>query len=154
MITKRIRKAIIHDLPLLLSWGKKMYEVEKTFIPLLNYSPTEANHRYTNQITDPNFLFIIALLEQKPVGYLYAHLDIIEYLNTKKPQCEIEVIFLDEKARSSGLAQELIKTAINWAKENNAFEVKAGIFVKNLASQLAFKKTGFVPQHTTYILEI
>lgn len=148
MIT--IRKATIKDLTLLLDWGKEMYEVEKKFLPLLTYSPDESKNRYTKQINDPNFLFLIAEFDNVPVGYLYAHVDKIDYLSTEFPQCEIEVIYLDVKARGMKISGKLIAVASDWAKEKKAFEIKAGIFAKNIASQEAFKKAGFNLQHLTF----
>lgn len=145
-----IRKATIKDLAILLEWGKAMYEVEKKFLPLLTYSSNESENRYKKQINDSNFLFLIAELDNVPVGYLYAHLDKIDYLSTELPQCEIEVIYLDEKARGMRISGKLIAVAIDWAQEKNAFEIKAGIFAKNLASQEAFKKAGFNLQHLTF----
>ena len=79
----------------------------------------------------------------EPVGYSYAHLDTIDYLETNQKQCEIEVIYLDEKARGKKISLKLIDKCINWAKHNNAFEMKAGIFAENVPSRKAFESLGF-----------
>lgn len=153
-IKQNIRIASKEDLPLLLKWGKKMYEVEKQYMPLLKYSGLEASNKYSKQIADPKFLFLIAELGEMPVGYLYAHIDEVEYLDTNKPQCEIEVIFLNAQARGLGLSQKLIKSASAWAKKKGAFEIKSGIFAQNIISRKAFKKSGFSLVHTTYTKDI
>lgn len=145
-----IRKAKITDLELMLAWGKKVYEVERQYMPLLIYSAKEAKDRYLNQIDNPLFCFLIAEINGKPVGYLYAHLDQIPYLATKRKECEIEVIYLNEDSRGRGAAGELINACMLWAKNNRAFGIKAGIFADNIASIKAFQKTGFYLKHSTY----
>jgi L-amino acid N-acyltransferase YncA len=148
--SQTIRKASAEDLPQLLKWGEKLYEAEKVYQPLLKYSESNAKARYSKQISDPKFLFLVAEVNKKPVGYLYAHLDQIEYLNTSKPQCEIEAVFINKEARGMGLSKELLEKAITWAKDNNAFEVKAGIFTKNTISRKLFESSGLEESHITY----
>lgn len=146
----KIRIATKTDISLLLQWGKKMYETEKHYMPLLKYSEIEAKERYESQITNSLFYFLIAEYNGEPVGYSYAHLDTIDYLETNQKQCEIEVIYLDEKARGKKISLKLINKCINWAKRNNAFEMKAGIFAENVPSRKAFENLGFSLQHVTY----
>ena len=89
-------------------------------------------------------------MDGRAVGYLYAHLDIMDYLETDKPVCEIEVVFVEITARGHGLAQKLISNAIDWAKKNNSIEVKTGIYAVNNCSRKAFEKAGFKEKHVTY----
>jgi len=148
--TINIRKANINDLELLLTWGRKMYKTEKHYMPLLKYSSKEARERYKNQIDNPLFYFLIAELNNKPVGYLYAHLDQIPYLRTKRKECEAEVIYLEKQGRGKGISQKLIASCVTWAKKNNALGIKAGIFANNITSIKTFQKSGFSLRHTTY----
>jgi len=150
----KIRIANKRDVGLLLQWGKKMYEIEKQYMPLLKYSEVEAKERYESQINNPLFYFLIVEYKDEPVGYLYAHLDKVDYLETDQKQCEIEVIYLDEKARGKKISPKLINKCIEWAKQNNAFEIKAGIFTENTASKKAFESLGFSAQHITYTKEL
>lgn len=149
-----IRKANEEDLENLLLWGRKVFEVEKKFSPLLKYSASQVKERYSKQIRDPKYLFLIAELNNKGVGYLYSHLDPVEYLNTERPQCELEVIYLEPSARSKGLAQKLINECVGWAKKNNAFAVTAGIFAANTSSRKCFEKYGFLSNHVTYLYKL
>lgn len=150
----KLRPANLSDLPNLLIWGKELHVVEKTFEPRLKYSESEAETRYTKQLGDDNILFIIAELDNTPVGYLYAHIDMIDYLDTDRPVCEIKVVYIDPIARGKGMAQLLISQAKEWALTKNCIEIKSGIFADNQCSRKAFEKAGFTPRHITYSLNM
>jgi len=149
-LTANIRLAKLSDMALLLKWGRKMFEVEKQYMPLLKYSEKEAKERYTSQIDNPLFCFLVAELKGKPIGYLYAHLDSIDYLETNQKECEIEVVYLDKEARGKGIASKLINRCIDWAKQNDAFGIRAGIFAENTPSRKSFESLGFSLTHVTY----
>ena len=145
-----IRRTQKSDLEQLLSFGKSMFDAEKKFFPLLTYSVSEAHERYEKQISDERFLFLIAELDQQPVGYLYAHLDSLGYVSIFQPRCEIEVVYVEPQVRGRGVAQQLIGQAISWAQEHHAFQVTAGIFAENELSKHAFERSGFSTWHITY----
>lgn len=149
-LTVNIRSAKTGDIDLLLQWGRKMYKVEKQYMPLLKYSEIEARERYMSQIDNPLFCFLIAEFKDKPVGYLYAHLDRIDYLKTNQKECEVEVVYIDKEARGNKIASKLISRCIEWAKQNNAFGIRAGIFVENIPSRKTFESLGFSLMRVTY----
>lgn len=149
-MTNFVRTATIDDLDYLVSWGEKLHFVEKKFEPLLTFSKKESEDFYTKQLNNPDALFLVASIDNTLVGYLYAHVDKVDYLNTNKYECEIEVIYLDEKARGTGISQELIQKCFDWIKTKDCFRVKAGIYSKNIASQNLFAKMGFESYHSTY----
>lgn len=145
-----VKIATISDLNQLIKWGEKLHLVEKKFEPLLTFSKKESEDFYRKQLNNPEALFLVASIDNNLVGYLYAHVDKVDYLSTNKYECEIEVIYLDEKARGTGISQELIQKCFDWIKTKDCFRVKAGIYSQNIASQNLFAKMGFEPYHSTY----
>ena len=149
-----VRKAHREEIPKLIELGKKLYLVEKQFEPELTFSAEEAIALYQKQFQNPQALFLVIEDQSQIVGYLYAHCDAVEYLATAQPECEIEVIYLEPTYRGHHLSEKLIQNCLTWAKTQNVFRVKAGIFAQNKASQKAFAKQGFQPQHVTYTFEL
>jgi GNAT superfamily N-acetyltransferase len=145
----QIRQATTQDLTTLLQLGKKLHQVELQFEPLLKYSEQEATNRYTQELRNDHALFLIAEEGSLPIGYLYAHIDQIDYFSTSKPECEIEVIYLEKEARGKGVSKQLVDSCISWAKKSNVFRIKAGIYHQNQLSLSSFQKYGFKPYHTT-----
>lgn len=146
-----IRKASLEDIDFLVAWGEKLHEVEKQYEPLLIFSRDESMKQYKEQLRNPDALFLIAFFEDIPVGYVYAFVSCIEYLDTDKKECTIEVIYLDPSARGTGLAQELIQACLDWAKSRDCFRIKAGIYSQNSVSQKLFSKIGFESYHTSFV---
>jgi len=147
-----LRVAKNDDLDSLMRMGKELYIIEKQFEPMLKFSSSKARHKYLQELMNQNALILIVEEKHKAIGYLYAHAEEVEYLDTSKLECEIEVIYIDDEYRGKGLAQQLIDKALYWAKTKNIFRIKAGIYAQNESSQAAFLKCGFSPFHTTYIL--
>ena len=147
-----IRLAKNEDLKALVEMGKQLHLVEKKFEPLLTFSSEEARLRYSKGLTNPNVLLLLAEETHKPIGYLYAHAETVEYLDTNRLECEVEVVFVLPEFRGQGVAQLLIDRCLKWVKTKNVFRVKIGIYAQNTSSQSAFTKIGFTPYHITYTL--
>lgn len=145
-----IRLASKKDLPQLITFGRMLHDVEAQYEPLLKFSDTEAEHRYERELNNPHALLAIAEFEGKPVGYMYAHYELIEYLDKDQPECEIEVIFITEHYRRKGLSKQFIQYCKEWALANNIFRLKVGIYSQNENSIASFKHFGFKPYHYTY----
>ena len=147
-----IRVAKQQDITVLIQMGEKLHLVEKQYEPLLTFSVSDAVKRYEEALNNDHSLLLIAEVDQVSVGYLYAHAQKVTSLDTSELECEVEVVFVEEKYRGNGVAQILIKECIEWAKILNVFRFKSGIFTQNEASQSVFQKLGFKPYHTEYIL--
>lgn len=147
-----IRAAKNEDLEALVKMGEHLHFVEKKFEPYLAFSSEEAKQRYSSELVNPNALLLLAEENHESIGYLYAHAEKIDYLNTDQLECEIEVVFVDSEFRGRGIAQHLIERCIEWTKTKNVFRVKTGIYAQNTSSQSVFAKVGFTPYHTTYTL--
>lgn len=150
----KIRKATLNDLGELISMGRSLHDVEQQFEPLLIFSTQEAEKHYTEQLENENAYFLIVEESEHVLGYLYGHVDMVDYFSTDSPEAEVEVIYLKPESRGRGVAKLLVDKFIVWAKEKKAFRVKGGIYNENEPSKNLFLKYGFTPYHTTYTLEL
>jgi GNAT superfamily N-acetyltransferase len=75
-------------------------------------------------------------------------------MNTSRPECEIEVIYIKPEYRRLGFSSALIKEAIAWAKDQQAWRIKTEIFAENTASQTTFEQQGFKTLHVTKICDL
>lgn len=147
-----IRQATIEDLETLIEMGKHLHESEQMFEPLLTFSSKDATKHYEDELKNPLALLLIVEDSGIAIAYLYAHAEPVLYFSTDKLECEIEVIYVASKYRGQGLAQQLVRECVSWAKGKNIFRFKTGIYAENNSSKSAFMKSGFVPYHTTYTL--
>ena len=143
----RIRNATLDEL---ISMGLALHKVEKEFEPRLILSVQEARKHYANQLENKKVCFLIAEDDKQVLGYLYGHIDMIDYLSGDLPEAEAEVVYLKPESRGKGVAKLLVERFIAWAKEKKSFRVKAGIYEKNGPSKKLFLRYGFQPYHTTY----
>ncbi|MFH1971301.1 MAG: GNAT family N-acetyltransferase [Patescibacteria group bacterium] len=146
----RIRRANIRDLDTLLNWGKLLWDVEKDFEKELVFNARQARNHYIKELESDNSLFLIAEQERKPIGYLYAFVkDKPYYLSNSGKYCELEVIYIEEKARGKGIAKLLVDKCLDWTKEKHAQYINAGIYAGNITSQKTLLKQGFYNYHRT-----
>lgn len=148
------RKATIKDLNILFEMGYELFLVEKEFEPLMTFSKEDARNRYTQQLQNPNALFLLLYVDETIAGYVYAHLDNVKHIDTSLPECELEVIYLHPQFRGRELSSFLISEVIKWAKEKKVFRVKTDIFAKNKASIQAFEKQGFRALNISFVLDM
>ena len=150
----KIKKAALSDLDELISMGYSLHRVEKQFEPLLTFSAKEAKKYYTKQLENENAYFLIAEGNEHILGYLYGHMDVVDYFSTDSPEAEIEVVYLKPEYRGKGVAKLLVDRFVLLAKEKKAFRVKGGIYNENDPSKNFFLNYGFVPYHTIYTLNL
>lgn len=144
-----VRNAKPSELDILINLGEQLFIAEKQFEPLLKYSKEEWRQKYTDELNNPDALFLVAVETDSIVGYAYAHLDLPDYLSTTKKQCEIEAIYVPEKHRGKGIGTKLANGCIDWAKKKSSFRVISGVYFVNNPSIDLFKKAGFVGHHLT-----
>ncbi len=148
------RYATKADLPTLLRFGEQLFLVEREFDRTVTFNQDEAQDRYSQQLENPLALFVVVETDDHhAAGYLYAHIDTSE--TGQLPQCEIEVVYVDEQYRGQGVAPELVKRALKWVKDTDARVqiVKTHIFADNLPSRRTFEKLSFRPHNVEYQLE-
>ncbi len=113
-----------------------------------------ARERYTQQLQSPRALFLLLYVADQLAGYCYAHVLDPEFPYSKKPECELEVLFLYPQFRGKGFAAEFIQAVQEWAKMKQASRIKTTIFAKNEASIRAVKKFGFEADTVVFTLPV
>ena len=102
-----------------------------------------SNEIQFNELSDPNIIFLIAELENDPVGYAKLKLDSkIESIKGTKPM-EIERIYSLHEYIGQGVGKELMLAAINEAKQRGCNSIWLGIWEKNPRAINFYKKWGF-----------
>ena len=96
-----------------------------------------------NELSDANIIFLIAELENKPVGYAKLKLDSkIESIKGTNTM-ELERIYALHEYLGQGIGKELMLAAINEAKEKDCNSLWLGVWEKNPRAINFYKKWGF-----------
>ena len=96
-----------------------------------------------NELSDANIIFLIAELENKPVGYAKLKLDSkIESIKGTNTM-ELERIYALHEYLGKGIGKELMLAAINEAKQKDCNSIWLGVWEKNPRAINFYKKWGF-----------
>ena len=147
-----IRPAIPADLDHIGRWGRALYEVERAFEPRMQFFGDHYRERDAQQLSSPDALYLIAEVQNRPVGYLAASIIATpEYLALSGRECTVEVVYVEECARGRGVAAKLVEVCFSWLQEQGAKRVRAGIYAQNKASLKLFERFGLQPYHVTML---
>lgn len=148
------RLATLDDLDVLLRMGERLFRVEKFFEPTLSFSLEKARKRYEEQLPNESAFFLIASSGQEDIGYLYAYLERSEHLEYTRPECHLEVVFVELEYRGQGIASQLVNRAIDWARSHNAFRLTSDVFAGNECSLQLLEHKGFHPHNITLVRDL
>jgi len=150
----KIRRATKDDLDLLVEFGEELYLVEREFELEMAYSKEESKERYRRQLVNPEAVFLVAEVEGKLVGYVYAHNERAEGVRGGRVVCEMEVVYVEPKYRGRGVAGRLVEECKKWAGSKGVWRMEAVVFEENEASKRALGKMGFEVNSLTYKLDL
>ena len=140
------------DLDLIEKWGRALFEVERGFEPHMLHSGEYFRERDGQQLADPNALYLVAEVEYRPAGYLAAFVEPLPtYLSLSGVEGVIEVIYVEESARGTGVAKQLVEACLSWLQEAGAKRARAGVYAQNRASLDFFQGFGLYPHHITVL---
>jgi len=77
------------------------------------------------------------------VGYVYAGLEPLSWKELRGPAGFIHDIVVDDTARRSGLARQLLQAAVEWLREHGAPRVMLWTASQNTSAQNLFDSIGF-----------
>jgi ribosomal protein S18 acetylase RimI-like enzyme len=77
------------------------------------------------------------------VGYVYAGLEPLSWKELRGPAGFIHDIVVDDRARRSGVARQLMTAAIEWLRDNGAPRVMLWTAAQNDGAQKLFESLGF-----------
>lgn len=95
------------------------------------------------ELSDPNIIFLIAELENEPVGYVKLKLDSKDESITGTKVIEIERIYSLQQYIGKGIGKALMQAAIDEAKQKACDSIWLGVWEKNPRAINFYKKWGF-----------
>jgi ribosomal protein S18 acetylase RimI-like enzyme len=96
----------------------------------------------------------VAELEGTVIGYVYAGLEPLSWKELRGPAGFIHDVAVEEQARRSGAARQLMAAAMAWLREHGAPRVVLWTATPNAAAQSLFRSLGFRETMTEMTLEL
>jgi len=98
-----------------------------------------------SQASNPNSCVLVAESDGRVVGYVFASLEAISWMELRGPCGAIQDIYVDESARSLGAGRALMRAAIDWIHSQGRSQVVLLTKTQNQHAQHLFAALGFRP---------
>jgi ribosomal protein S18 acetylase RimI-like enzyme len=147
-----IRKAIKEDAKTLNWLLTLLIRDEKQYDNSINENFVVTN-MYENYIEDKNRCILVALDNNKIIGYLYGYLKEFDSTVNNKI-CLLDALYVDINYRKKGVANELINSFKNWCINNNSKTIEVNVCSKNINAKNLYSKHDFITIKETMSLEI
>ncbi len=143
-----IRPAILADAPALAAFGEKTFfgtfghlypAGDATFFTAQRFS----HARTCDDITEEGRYIQLAFVDDQLVGFLDCGRLGLPAENPAKASLELYRLYVDVAAKGTGLAQELMKLALDWARNEGAESLYLGVYHDNARAQAFYRKYGF-----------
>ncbi|MCH5167177.1 MAG: GNAT family N-acetyltransferase [Erysipelotrichales bacterium] len=136
----------LNDLLTLLIQDEKQYDdsINENFI---------VKDFYEHYVEDKNRCILVALDENKIVGYLYGYIKSVDPTINNKTSV-LDALYVDNSFRDKGIANELIENFKHWSKENKVNSIEVSVCSNNIKAKNLYNKHGFQTIKETLILEI
>ena len=96
-----------------------------------------------NELSRPDIIFLIAELENEPVGYAKLKLDSKDESVTGTKPIEVERIYSLQEYIGQGIGKALMQAAIDEAKQRGRNSIWLGVWEKNPRAINFYKRWGF-----------
>ena len=96
-----------------------------------------------SQITNPDFLLLVAERSNEVVGYVLAGIEGTSWRDLRGPCGFIHDVYVVEPARREGAGRELMRAAIEWVHSRGLSQVVLWSKSGNAAAQHLFANLGF-----------
>jgi ribosomal protein S18 acetylase RimI-like enzyme len=143
-----IRRAERRDLEAVGRLGAMLMETHHAFDRQRFLAPTaDAASGYGwflgRVLDDPEACVFVAEEGDRIAGYVYAALEPLSWKELRGPAGFIHDVAVDEEARRSGVARQLMNAAIEWLREHGAPRVILWTAAPNAGAQSLFRSAGF-----------
>jgi ribosomal protein S18 acetylase RimI-like enzyme len=98
---------------------------------------------FSTQLAEDEVMLLVAELEGAVVGYAYARLEPRSYNELLDACAKLHDIYVDEKARRSGVGEALLREVLRRATEKGAPRVVLLTAAQNEGAQRLFQRLGF-----------
>ncbi|HXG86777.1 MAG TPA: GNAT family N-acetyltransferase [Vicinamibacterales bacterium] len=154
-----IRPATPSDLPVLGRLGATLMRTHYAFDPQRFLSPgddPEGGYAWflETQLREDDAAVFVAEQDDHVVGYIYAALEPLSWKELRGPAGFIHDIVVNESARRSGVARELLEAAVAWLRGRGAPRVMLWTAAPNHAARTLFAARGFRDTMVEMTLEL
>lgn len=121
------------------------------FVNLLEdavFDPTAQLLLFSENIANPNVVYLLAFSDGKPVGFLSCHIQNLLHHNGKVG--EIQEMFVDESARSLGVGKKLITEIKAVARQRNVVQLEVTSSFKRNAAHRFYERENFIFTHKKF----
>ncbi len=150
-----IRNATIEDLQKVQELNLKLFEKEhKEYDPLLNLNWTfgeEGTKYFKDRISKDDGCVLVAVVEDKIVGYLCGGLTKAEKYRHLPIVAELESTLVLDEFRSKGIGKKMYIKFIDWCKTKNVGKLRVEATAQNELAIKFYRSNGF--KDYTLILE-
>ena len=158
-MTATIRRAERRDLEALGRLGAMLMHAHYAFDPQRFLRPGEsAESGYAwflgSVMEDADGTVLVAESGSAIVGYVYAALEPLSWKELRGPAGFIHDIAVEPTARRAGIAEQLLRAAIEWLREQGAPRVVLWSASPNEAAQALFRRFGFRDTMVEMTLEL
>ena len=108
---------------------------------------------YENYIEDETKLLIVAVENDKILGYLYGKIEDADS-TYKYIVATLDALYVLENYRSQGIAKTLISNFKKWAMLKNANRLKVNVWSKNKNAKKLYEQLGFKTASETLTVEL
>ena len=143
-----IRTAVLADAPELAAFG------EKTFFDTFGHLYPEGDaaffsaqrfnlDRTREDIIEAGRFIQVACADEQMVGFIDCGTLGLPIIRPTALSVELYRLYVDVVAIGTGLAQELMALALNWARASGASSIYLGVYCDNTRAQAFYRKYGF-----------
>lgn len=116
-----------------------LFVLEENFNGDLTYEANRSIENMESFINDESAYVIGAFDEEKLVGFIWAY----KKMFNKKEKIHVNHLYVNGEYRRRGIATELLKSVIDYAKKNNITDIELIATVSNKNAINLYKKLGF-----------
>jgi ribosomal protein S18 acetylase RimI-like enzyme len=135
------------DLPAVGILAGQLVRMHHAFDPKRFLEPVDPERGYarwfSTQLAIDDVMLLVAELDGTIVGYAYARLEPRSYNELLDACVKLHDIFVEAKARRSGVGEALLREVLRRATEKGAPRVVLLTATQNEAAQRLFKRVGF-----------
>ena len=102
----------------------------------------EVTNMYENYINDPNRIILVALVDNKIVGYIYGFKEFKDEVSTRDIGI-LDALYVKEDYRAIGVANSLLEEFKKWAQEMALKEIEVNVLVANTKAHNLYLKNNF-----------
>ena len=99
-----------------------------------------------SQLDEPDSVVLVAEIDGEVLGYAFASLVGMNWMELRGPCGYVHDVYVDERARRSGMGSRLMRAAIEWLRAHAAPRVVLQSAARNPGAQHLFESLGF--RHT------